>query len=105
MPTIVTKAEFARLRGVHPSSVTKWARDGRIVLTANGCVLVEPSLERLRATAMNIGAAERWREYRRRRSATPALDSLDELKEPDELESLKALDELEARFFKVLDEL
>jgi hypothetical protein len=67
MPTIVTKSEFARMRGVNPSSVTRWAREGRIVLTADGRVAVEPSIERLHATEFNMGAAERWREYRRRK--------------------------------------
>jgi hypothetical protein len=65
MPTIVTKSEFARMRGVNPSSVTRWAREGRIVLTADGRVAVEPSIERLRATEYNDGVADRWREYRR----------------------------------------
>ena len=65
MVTIVTKAEFAKMRGVAPSSVTRWAREGRVVLTDDGRVAVEPSVERLQATEINVGRAEKWREYRK----------------------------------------
>lgn len=65
MVTIVTKAEFAKMRGVAPSSVTRWAREGRLVLTDDGRVAVEPSVERLQATEINIGRAEKWRERRK----------------------------------------
>lgn len=78
MTTIVSKHAFAKMRGVAPSSVTRWAREGRIVTTEDGRVIVEPSLERLRATEYNDGVAERWRQYRRAKSGGVSDDADDE---------------------------
>lgn len=47
---IESKAAFARRIGIHKSNVTRAAQAGRIVLTVNGQVDVEKSLERWKAT-------------------------------------------------------
>lgn len=46
----ITKAEFARERKVHPSRVTQWIRDGRVVLTDAGKVDADASHARLDGT-------------------------------------------------------
>jgi phage terminase Nu1 subunit (DNA packaging protein) len=46
----ITKAEFARERKVHPSRVTQWIRDGRVVVTAGGKVDADTSHARLDGT-------------------------------------------------------
>jgi len=70
MATIVSKYKFAQMLGVHRSSVTRWSQEGRIVLTKDGRVAVEPSLERLRATELSDWVADRWRKYRRGKAAS-----------------------------------
>jgi transcriptional regulator with XRE-family HTH domain len=70
--TGVSRAEFARRLGVRRSSVSHWAKRGRLVLTDDGKVDLEPSIERLRRTARNLGVAARWRWYRERIGATGA---------------------------------
>jgi phage terminase Nu1 subunit (DNA packaging protein) len=69
---IVTKAEFARRLGVRRSSVSHWAKQGRLVLTDDGKVDVKESIALLRRTARNLGVAARWRWYRERTGATGA---------------------------------
>jgi len=44
---LVSKSAFARERKVHPSRVTQWIRDGRVVLTAGGQVDADASHARL----------------------------------------------------------
>jgi phage terminase Nu1 subunit (DNA packaging protein) len=44
---LVSKSAFARERKVHPSRVTQWIRDGRVVLTAGGRVDADASHARL----------------------------------------------------------
>jgi phage terminase Nu1 subunit (DNA packaging protein) len=63
---IVSKAQFAARLGVSRGSVTYLARRGRLVLTEDGRVDLEASIERLRRTERNMGAAIRWRDYRER---------------------------------------
>lgn len=44
----VSKSDFARLRGVTPAMVTKWIKQGRVVLTEDGKrVVAAPSLARI----------------------------------------------------------
>jgi phage terminase Nu1 subunit (DNA packaging protein) len=62
----ITKAEFARHLGVRRGTVTYWAKQGRLVLTPDGRVDLEASIERLRQTQRNLGMSIRWREYRER---------------------------------------
>lgn len=50
MPNVCTKSEFARLLGVDPANVSRWAGAKRLDLDGRGRVLVLPSLTRLLAT-------------------------------------------------------
>lgn len=50
IPKESTKSEFARLLGVDPANVSRWAAAGRLELTAPGRVNVLPSLTKLLAT-------------------------------------------------------
>jgi len=55
--TIVSQAEYARLRGVSKKTVTQWKQEGKIVL-ADGGVDVEPSdarLQKYRAVGLKGG--------------------------------------------------
>lgn len=47
---LVTKAEFARERDVHPSRVSQWLRDGRISETEDGKIDADAAHERLGGT-------------------------------------------------------
>ncbi|MCC5809882.1 MAG: hypothetical protein JJU06_05865 [Ectothiorhodospiraceae bacterium] len=49
--TAVSMAEFARILGVHRSTVTRARQSGRLVLDAQGLVLVDESLARYHATS------------------------------------------------------
>lgn len=51
----MTRAEFAKHRGVSKAAVTQWADAGRIVVDATGKVLVEPSETRLAETMNSRG--------------------------------------------------
>lgn len=51
----MTRAEFARHRGVSKPAVTQWAAAGRLVLTADGKVDVEASEVRLAETMNSRG--------------------------------------------------
>lgn len=51
--SIETKSQFALRIGIHKSNVTRAAQAGRIVLTADGLVDVEASLDRWHATKGN----------------------------------------------------
>lgn len=56
----LTRSAFARLLGVHKSNVTRGVQAGRVLLDADGLVLVAQSLERWRATAgPRLDVAER----------------------------------------------
>jgi hypothetical protein len=44
---LISKAEFARERGVHPSRVSQWLRDGRVVATAEGKIDADVAHEKL----------------------------------------------------------
>lgn len=46
----ISKAAFARERRVHPSRVTQWIRDGRVVVTIDGRVDADESHARLDGT-------------------------------------------------------
>lgn len=50
MPKECTKSEFARLLGVDPANVSRWATSDRLELNPKGRVIVLPSLTRLLAT-------------------------------------------------------
>ncbi len=50
IPRECTKSEFARLLGVDPANVSRWASAKRLDLDQRGRVLVLPSLTRLLAT-------------------------------------------------------
>lgn len=50
-PNAVSKAEFARMKGVDRSAITRWGQADRIVLDDDGRVLVAESEARLAATA------------------------------------------------------
>jgi phage terminase Nu1 subunit (DNA packaging protein) len=76
---IVTKAEFARRLNVRRSTVTHWSRQGRLVLTDDGRVDLEASIERLRRTERNLGVAIRWREYRARAGKASDVKPLTEV--------------------------
>ncbi len=45
-----TKAAFARRLGVNKSTITRWAKAGRLVLNVDGKVLVKESMARIKAT-------------------------------------------------------
>lgn len=47
----ISRAAFARLRGVNRSSVTRWEQAGRLVLTSDGAVDAAASTQRLMETS------------------------------------------------------
>jgi hypothetical protein len=67
----VTQAAFARLKGWDRSTVSQYAKTGRIVLTASGSVDVDASEERLAESAdpSKEGVRERHRRDRNRKGA------------------------------------
>ncbi len=73
---VETRAAFARRMGVDPAHITRAAQAGRLVLTEDGKVLVEPSIERYRATEdpSPVGESQRERHARRRAEKRSAAD-------------------------------
>ncbi|MCE2722928.1 MAG: hypothetical protein ACK51V_02910 [bacterium] len=55
---IVTKGEYADLKGVSKSRVSQWAKAGRLVLTDDGRVMVAQSDARLALTSSPRGASK-----------------------------------------------
>jgi phage terminase Nu1 subunit (DNA packaging protein) len=66
IPSVETRAQFARRCGVVRSTVTRWADAGRLVLErATGNVVIDDSIKRLEQTQdIRWDVAERWRQYR-----------------------------------------
>ena len=61
---LMNRSDFARSRGVHKSTVTRWGQDGRLV-EVNGLVDSEASVARIEATrGARDDVADRWAEAR-----------------------------------------
>jgi transcriptional regulator with XRE-family HTH domain len=91
--TVVSKSEFARRLGVAKSAVTYWAKNDRLVLTLDGKVDLEASLERLRDTEANWGVAQYWREHRRAKSGDMSDDDDEAASATAELKHWRAVRE------------
>jgi phage terminase Nu1 subunit (DNA packaging protein) len=87
---IVTKAQLARRLGVSRGTVTYWARRGRLVLTDDGKVDLEASIERLRRTERNMGVVARWKWYRERTGKAPGAEPLPEVADYDFWRAMRA---------------
>lgn len=74
--TVLSQKDFAEAIGRDKSYITRLKQAGHLVMTEDGRVDVEPSLERLQASTGNTPAGrahqERWEEYRRRNRPQPA---------------------------------
>ena len=68
MTDLVSKAAFARLKGWNRSTVTRFARDGKIVLTPAGLVDVAASEERLQLARSPRGDGTRARHQHERKA-------------------------------------
>lgn len=66
IPSALPRAEYAALKGVNRSTITRWAQADRLVLDDDGNVLVAESEARLAATAdpSKIGVTRRHAEER-----------------------------------------
>lgn len=73
--TVLSQKDFATAIGRDKSYITRLKQAGHLVMTEDGRVDVEPSLERLQASTGNTAAGrahlDRWDEYRRRNAPQP----------------------------------
>ena len=73
--TVLSQKDFATAIGRDKSYITRLKQAGHLVMTEDGLVDVEPSLQRLQASTGNTAAGrahqERWEEYRRRNAPQP----------------------------------
>lgn len=73
--TVLSQKDFATAIGRDKSYITRLKQAGHLVMTEDGLVDVEPSLQRLQASTGNTAAGrahqERWDEYRRRNAPQP----------------------------------
>lgn len=73
--TTLSQKDFATAIGRDKSYITRLKQAGHLVMTEDGFVDVEPSLQRLQASTGNTAAGrahqERWDEYRRRNAPQP----------------------------------
>jgi hypothetical protein len=78
----LTKSKFAKQQGWRPSYITKLKDQGRLVLDENGLVLVEATLEKIKATAGARGdvaarnAADRKAPAQKKVDMNISIDSL-----------------------------
>lgn len=74
--TVLSQKDFAEAIGRDKSYITRLKQAGHLVMTEDGRVDVEHSLQRLQASTGNTAAGrahqERWDEYRRRNRPQPA---------------------------------
>lgn len=65
-PNVVSKAQYARMKGIDRSSITRWAQAGRVALDEDGKVLVAESEQLLAMTSdpSKQGVVERHKQER-----------------------------------------
>ena len=86
---IVTKGEYADLKGVSKSRVSQWAKAGRLVLTDDGRVMVAESDARLALTSSPRGASKARSSSTTRPSST-LLDAAYEARQIDNARRARA---------------
>lgn len=66
---VVSKAEYSRLKGINKSTITRWAKAGRLVVDAEGNVLIAESEALLAESgdASKVGVVERHAQERGRK--------------------------------------
>lgn len=74
-PNIVSKAEYARMKGVNRSGITRWAQAGRVAVDAEGNILVAESEALLAMTADPSKQGVVKRHEQERGQAVIALDA------------------------------